>query len=696
MKSIKQLVEEAITDTHEKLLHENLLDEDDQLEDEIGVTDEGFGEIEEDEDSKNHIQGLFSLAQLPIREWGGIRVSPKSIFGANRWDFTDYPLPHPDRGIATFNSKDNGILDEHWILIAKALTFYMIPHFSVTDRMGSYSSMVSHSIMFRDIWPLFKRYNIYQGREESSSFRTIDCLTRDEVIAWIDGLESLARKCSMAYALRHWQRVSMLGLLPSAYMCRTIFITKEDTARYTKQRMEGAISWTPIPLDNYAALCGYCFKAVSEYAKDALFLYKTFYRSLVHAFDGDPKLEFRPGSHHTNSKAGIKAFKSYQPVTEKGMPWWGLQVRQYVDQTYEGEYLRHTTVRSTVFHVIHAAIVIILCTTGMRRSELCGLKTGSLWSDKEGFWLNFTVFKTSPTSQGDLKRIPVPDITVAAIRFLEEIGDDSRTFGGHDYLLTSLVGHTFGNRLRTASVGTSIETICDWIGVPSVHPHQFRKSLASYIIYQDPRAIALIKHLYSHSSYKMTLRYILLLPAVHTEILQIMIEENTAILADVIESALQHKIGGPAGKRLEVALDKSPGFAATLMDNGKETLEQYVEAMLQQGAALLHRTNFAICMRGPGVTEKSPCDPKLKRPNVISMPNLAMCDPLSCHHSAFLPEHIEDLKHTIKTHQMWALHPYVDEKQKVFSERQIREAFNVLADLDEEGAQQFMKEVVNG
>jgi hypothetical protein len=656
-----------------------------------------------DESESQQVPGVLSLAQVPVEDWDSIRVSPLSRFGDALWDFTSYP--HTFRKGARLNFDFVSYLGVnvtgpryvHWLRIGKALCLYSVPHFAVSAWTRSYSALASRRTKVFRLFELFHAEGLYLGDPSDPGFRTVDDLPQSTVEAFIDGMKSCGVQWELAFMLQFWQRLSKAGLLPAEYGVHGEYVAQEDVARYRAGYDAQAAPFAPIPLDDYAEIVNYCMRMVTDYSADILWLYETYYPTIVGGLDDPERQRLRAGGVSTGSAEGVEAFSAYTPVLHDGDPWWPLRVLRRAHPNDRGEYISYSHVAHLVASLIDACCTLILATTGMRRSEAMGLRSGCVSEDDSGYWLTFTVFKTSPSSQGDVQRIPIPEVTARAVFVLERLCADSRRFGEHDYLFSTITRQHFGNRTHDAYPERAVKRVAEAVEVDSgVHPHRFRKSLAMYMIYQDPRNIELIRQLFSHKSLKMTLRYILSLPGVHDEIKTILIDQNVDVLTELLDGVLNDRIGGVGGQRVKATAEKSPVLKAKLQDSGKETLIQYVESVLDQGITILHRTNLAICLKTPGVTESAPCDGKHEGPAAKLHPNLFACDPFACRFAAFVESHVPALKSEIEFHHGLTRHPYCGDRQRAFSERRIKEAFKRLAEVTGAEAEAFLAEVVDG
>lgn len=645
--------------------------------------------------------GILSLARLPLDEWNKVKVSPKSVFGDHRWDFTSYPHVSKKQAIVNFNYENAleiNIADgthEHWLLIMKALCLYRLPRFAMSGWIRSYGGLNSQRTKTLRLIQLFKEHSLYLPAIERDGFRTLDDLSVDTVTAFINSLDSPVKRWEMAFVLMQWQKLSSSGLLPPQYSIETEFVNSEQLAAYRIVADEATVPFKPIPLDDYAEIISHCMRLVEDYSDDIIWLYKTYYPTLVGKESG--RFELRPEGLSTGSAEGVAAFKAYVPRQIEGEPWWTLRVLSRANPSDAGEYISYGLVAKHIASLMDACVTLILATTGMRRSELAHIKSGAVSLDKDGYWLRFTVFKTSVASQGISKRIPIPAITAKAIGVLENLCAESRAYGAHNFLLSSITRQHFGKAVHSAYAERAVKRVADACDVDSsIHPHRFRKSLAMYLIYQDPRNIEVIRHLFSHSSLKMTLRYIMSLPGVHDEVKKIIIEQNVDILVELLDAVSKGKIGGEGGKRIRDDVAKSPRFQARLQDKGRESLNQYVDSMLEQGIKLMHRSNLAICLKTPALAEVAPCDGQNQSPSQKLHPNLFACDPFGCRFAAFTESHIPALKSEIVFHQRLARHPYSGDSQRTFSERRIRDAFKRLAEVDPTRADEIRREVAGG
>lgn len=659
------------------------------------------------DDESKELLPVLSLNDFPVASWDAIKISVSSTFGCSRWNFGEYPHVAEKQVRINWdylNTEGIRLTDQqyvHWLRIVKALIFYSIPHFSVSNFVRSYGSLNTRTNKARKLLSLFKHYGLYLGNVEDADYRTLNDLSSDQVLDFINGFSKAGAKWEIANTIQFWQKLSSGDLLPAEYAIEPRIVAKQQVAEYRALYDATSKPFEPIGLDDYAAIVSHCVTMVEEYSLDVFWLYDNFYSSIVGGYTYPERAKLKSGSFSPSTEAGVKAFLNYCPVMVSGNPWWPIRVRSRISPLKTGPkglyYISVPDIISVVASMLDAACVTIIATTGMRRSEVMDLRVGCVVRDEDGYWLRFRVFKTSIASQGDAKKIPIPDITAKAISVVERLCHEARIYGKTDKLFVTVAKSFFGSTVNLEYPERAVKRVSLAVDASeAIYPHRFRKSLAMYLVYQDPKNIEIIRHLFSHSSLKMTLRYVMSLPGLNDEMKKIITQQNVDVLLEVLENALTGKIGGKAGGRLKEAIERSPQFMARLQDKGKETLVQYVESMLDEGIKILHRTNLAICMKTPGHREAAPCDAKNDDHVSKLHPNLFACEPFACRFAAFVESNIPALKSEIIFHERLLAHQYVGDAQRRFSKRRVEEALRELEKLGVKSYRGDLKMVHHG
>lgn len=290
------------------------------------------------------------------------------------------------------------------------------------------------------------------------------------------------------------------------------------------------------------------------------------------------------------------------------------------------------------------------------------------------YWLCFKVFKTSDGSIGNPVTIPIPAVAYLALTCLERLTETARQVGNTKSLLISATNN-FGKRITHNGINQFLDRWCEDLGLEeSIHPHQFRKTLAMFAIFQDSRNVGILKYLFSHDSYLTTLAYIVTFPGLRKEMKAVILQENMELLTEVAAAVASGAVGGLAGQRLKKAYGEERKYAATL--NNLESLQQYVDSLMDEGLTLLHRTQFqAICLKKPELEQG-------KGAKSLNLhPNVAHCEPLHCKNAVFTPKSEIDLQQELKFYQKLVAHPYCRDEFKPHYTEIIKQCETRLAEI---------------
>jgi integrase len=321
---------------------------------------------------------------------------------------------------------------------------------------------------------------------------------------------------------------------------------------------------------------------------------------------------------------------------------------------------------------IDACFIIICLVTGMRRSELLHIEAGKAWQvpgSVDEYFLEFKVFKTDEASQGETVTIPIPEIAYKAYTALERITEKARQHKGCNYLSVNTTIN-FGEHMYMGVWNDRLSRFWERLGIEeNIHPHMFRKTLAMFAIYQDPRNLHIIKYLFSHKSLAMTLAYIVKIPGLAEDIKLAIIEHNADLLAEVLTAAAKGKIGGPSGLKIKQQYQEGR-FAARLHYEGRQSIREYVESLLEDGLRLLHRCPLKVICTNPN-------------DSVISVnPEVCNCEVTNCDWAIFTESSIPDLEEEVRFHQEFIRSPVVSEDQVLFSNRKIQDCLARYAEIE--------------
>ena len=273
----------------------------------ISLSDEFYPDVIDDDDLTEEIPPVYVLKDVPLDQWDNIVLSKASKFGDAKWDFTSFPHVNKKQATANFdyvNIIGVNLMDSsyrHWERICKILVFYSIPHFAASNFVRSYGSVSTRKTRFLRLLALFQKERLYIGEVGSAEFRTINDLSQSTVEKFILGLSTPGLRWEISHTMQYWQKLSNGGLLPPEYSVFYNFVSREEVARYRKEYDETCSTYQPIALDDYASIVNHCIRFVEEYSIDVIWLYDTYYPTIVGGIDSLERGALRP-SRKTSAK----------------------------------------------------------------------------------------------------------------------------------------------------------------------------------------------------------------------------------------------------------------------------------------------------------------------------------------------------------------------------------------------------------
>lgn len=670
---------------------------------------------------------VLNLATIPVREWGKLKVSSVSAFGDVTWDWGKEGSPLYRRAtkfIWDVKLPDgSSLLEEEFtplLNLSRALLFYWTPVNALFVNIKSFNSTAGAGTGLNPLCRFLTGHGLYQDRHGNGKFRTAFDISPQDFHEYYDKLTLMGERTFFVRHVKYWWQLSQSGLLPAEFQLPYRVFDAQMVTKAYKEFDEAKTPFLPIKLETLSILIPHCLDIIEKHAEDILFAYELFWPAIYGKVEGAAAKFDWPQALEQFEQRETSLWSLENFVDHKmRMPWRAaMELRQTIMRHPDWEnssYYRSPTslyqtplntvkeiatafgidvsggnkaIQYDVIRVRHEAMmlatslrnacaVLIFLVTGMRRSELANLQVGNYWEipgQPGNYRLRYLVFKTSEGSQGDEHEIPIPRVAYQALCLLERLTKHAREYGKTDLLLTS-VTINFGTPIGLTSINAFLKIWCEDLGLSEViHPHQFRKTLAMFLIYQDTGNLPLIQRLFSHKSLRMTLAYITKLPGIAEEVKLALLEQNKELMAELLQAASTGVIGGAAGLRIRENVE-SGKYAAILNDDGWETLEQFVDSLLDEGVALLHRAALnVICTKTPGVDQPAPCDPPYAEKLNRLHPNIQNCDPLNCKFAVFTESSVEELVNNVKAHKFWRSHPYARESQKQFSQKEISDS----------------------
>jgi site-specific recombinase XerD len=161
-----------------------------------------------------------------------------------------------------------------------------------------------------------------------------------------------------------------------------------------------------------------------------------------------------------------------------------------LDDADAGKFLRAAQAQP---RLLTRVVAEVLLRTGLRVGEFCDLRADAIRTGHDGFWLHVPVGKLH-----DDRYLPLHPALVGLI------GDYRRDHVHHDN--PHLLPYENGKPLNRAAVARMLDTITAAAGLPHIHPHKLRHTLATQAINRG-MSMEAIAALLGHHSLDMTRRY---------------------------------------------------------------------------------------------------------------------------------------------------------------------------------------------
>ncbi|WP_430491714.1 tyrosine-type recombinase/integrase [Pseudomonas fulva] len=562
------------------------------------------------------------LKKLELFPDGGFPVSPYSNYGDSTWI-----LFKDEDGTVTRVMFDN--IPEPIASIKKSIIYHLIPDFSPFGGIRAYSTTRGHSQKFSCMVDYVLLDNHLTGDSESLSFITPKLLNNA-----LDKARESSRVTHYYYTFMHirlWISLSIQQLIPLENRI-SISANAIDTPERRKEvirHFSGAItSWIPFTEPELKKLIGYasfwtekampCLQGVADYVHGTGLLNNGTLTAYSSGKE-DPELL-------RNLKAeidGVDITKVSVNVnhSRKGVKWsysWYNSALQSLD-----------SIRCAIY-------ILVALVTGLRVGELRALKFEHVIRGDDGrFKLQVTRWKTSkdPNYKGDTSFIPLPRFVGEKVREYERLRRMLRAFR-EGYLFQSVLGTKTVNRDASNKIVVITQKLEAALQIDRIHTHRFRKTIAEILINRSERNVDIIRFLFGHASYAMTLRYIGRNPYIVKSVVQAIEQNYIEEFTDLISSVKTSGSSGESAKRLLERIAARP--EAFIGKQLQVTIFTYVTHLLSSGEPLfIHRTAVGTYCVSTAVYSSPDLPPCLAHHNTIikdALPDPQFCNP-TCKHA---------------------------------------------------------------
>lgn len=579
------------------------------------------------------------LKKLTLYPNGNFPISKYSLYGDPSWIiFKD------DDGTAIRINFDG--LSEPITAIKKSIMYHLIPEFAPFSGIRAYSTSRGHSQKFSIITKYVFLDNHLTGDAESLSFITSKLL--NNALDRAKDAEAITHYHYLFMQIRLWISLSTQKLIPVDHRI-SVSATAIDTPERKKDvigHFNGSIaSWAPFRESELKKMFEYASfwteKAMPPLQKVAEFVQDQGYFNIksktLSRYQTDVELE--KNLSLTVDGTTIVEFKKIRREYASGFFW---------------NYSWYSSALKSLDSIRCAIYILVALVTGLRVSEIDVLEFKHVFVDKDGrYTLQVTRYKTSedPNYKGDTSFIPLPKFVGRKIKEYEQLRKSLKAYR-EGYLFQSVISTkkvTKRTSLRIEHITHKIEKD---LNIDRVHTHRFRKTIAEILINRNERNVDIIRLLFGHASYAMTLRYIGRNPYIVHSVAQAIEKNYIEEFTDIISSVKNSSFSGEGAQRILNRITARPeAFSGKQL---RVTIFTYVTHLLSSGEPLfIHRTavgSYCVTTELYSSPSLPPCLMHHKGIIKDALPAPLFCDP-SCPHAIIVEKAQKALQDNVHFYQ---------------------------------------------
>jgi len=516
------------------------------------------------------------------------RVSSYSVYNSDSWTL-EKPLHATERRILFKSDVPGGVQ------LKKMLTYYLLPQFHPLGTLKSFVSTETYAWAYS----LIEKYLLAPNSLDATpdSLKVISARLINEALDRVKTTGSARNYFLLYFILTFWNTLSSNHLIPASHCLHVSFGSVDKADRHNDIKNSVASEhrgWRPFSEDELSRLIEYslfwCETAMSTMLDIKEFLEKNIVPENTHtSFIKSARwAEFEKILGKQIAGTTICGFIHTQQTTKYTSP--DGRLIEYIANHYRWK----RNYKQAIDRIRDGILVFVALITGLRKRELGILKFDDVVESQDGnFVINITRFKTSddPNYFGTIESLPLPRFIgslISSYRQLRSFDDNMRSG-----LLFEQVVNSKRTNLVDRSIWRTMSNLGSAVGVVGVHPHRFRKTIAEILISRTERNIDLIRMLFGHRSYTMTLRYIARNPYLVRSVVETMETHYTEAFVDIVAAVRRGEYSGEAAERIALAAQGDPEiFKGTLL---RMTVFNYISYLLEAGEPVfIKRTGLGI------------------------------------------------------------------------------------------------------
>lgn len=584
------------------------------------------------------------LENLDANPKGDFPITDSSRFNSKYWTSTGF---RPDFGGRLLMNSDIRLGQ----FFKRCLVYYMIPGHSPYGQIKSWSTTVT----FANGWiKAIEQYLLIPNGLDASEM-AIKSISSKMINTALDVAEKSETKRHyefLFYGIVFWISLSNDGYIPKSVSLEDVLLSRVDTL--TRRRSVANVSfvnykgWKPLTEDELSRLLTY---AIDTIEKGLPILERVVSRLSAINAEEKPRLI-------TSIDNDFNEYMNIFSETINGVPLVDVKVRnghiEHKGNIYPQRSISwRRSYRNALTQIKNSLLIFVSLLTGMRVSELGQLEFDDLYydSDTGSSFINITRFKTSsdPNYFGETETIAIPNFFTSISKRYFEL----REFVATDYgplLFSSNTGNK--TNLGKRHVQKSFFRLGIELGIDDLHPHRMRKTIAEILIKRSEKNIDIIRMLFGHRSYTMTLRYISRNPYMIGSVARLLESHYADNFTEIISSVINGEASGTFADKLTSTLGKKDRklFQGKLI---RMKVLEYIIYMMQSGNPIqIEQTTigtFCVITQAITLNNLPPCLEN-KRFEVGIKPDLSSCD-ISCEHAVVLSKSIAAIEKNIRFYE---------------------------------------------
>ncbi len=618
------------------------------------------------------------LRFMALEDVDNIRISENSNFKDDDWDLG-----------TGFESKDmqtvfyfSNFASKYLKRFVKCWAYYILPEFSDL-KLSSFKAFFNHiSAVGNHLYDL----GFFKDIPVDISCKGLDRFTLSDRESLFERIrcDAISSQSQRAQAIQYYYRELVVEeFLPREYCFP--FDIFDGKSSYFVFPLHECNTWMPLAPEVLYPVAQTALSVINDLSDDIIFCFNSLEKSALIRDVTDKSRHF-----HVERMTNILNGHKYACWPD-GTPWHVNVLKA------KYEHISIEFIRSKGARLLRSAceILISLC-LGLRISELAALKSGCCKKvtnpseSNENFEISVTIFKTVKDIKGKEVELPCPPLVFRCVKILESLFEYSRkNTEGVDYLIRPLWdrdGRGENESYRAVSVGTITNGLCffaEWCGVSVFHHHQFRKTVAQFIVHRDPRNLDLVKLLFSHASLSMSLIYIVHIPTISRDIRNQIIHENIEVFSKLLFSASQGTVGGYKREHIIASSheDNTLFKGETQYELGRNIFS-YIDILMRNGSTVLRRTPMNICISEESPLQPLPCRVEPSDLKITNKPNISNCKGYECANAVFTEDDEPEIRNDIKWYEEKILNnEHAHENLRKDAQQQLSKLYKILNEI---------------